>query len=122
MLPEDLDEVKRVETQQEHQLVLALPVVAGGLRDTQKQQHNELRREQTRQGSLHITLTSKEKNKQAYLEDVQDFVRFLLGDDGVVVEAAELPLEPEGVDVARMQVLLLGRHHVAGDELKKNVI
>jgi len=32
MLPEDLDEVERVETQQQHQLVLALPVVAGGLR------------------------------------------------------------------------------------------
>ena len=68
------------------------------------------------------TSTHTQKTERTYLEDVQDLVRFLLGDDGVVVETAELPLEPEGVDVAGMQVLLLGRHHVTRDtELKHEI-
>lgn len=41
------------------------------------------------------------------LEDFQDFVCLLLRDDGVIVEPAELTLEPEGVDVPRVQLFLL---------------
>ena len=78
--------------------------------------------ENLRDPPLRFFKTSKEKINPAYLEDVQDLVRFLLGDDGVVVETTELPLEPEGVDVAGVQVLLLGRHHVTGDtELKSGI-
>lgn len=46
------------------------------------------------------------------LQDLQHFIRLLLRNDGVVVEAAELPLQPKGVDVARVQILLLGTHQL----------
>jgi len=48
-----------------------------------------------------------------HLQDLQHFVRLLLGHDGIVVEAAQLPLKPKGVDVSRMQILLLRTHQLA---------
>lgn len=52
------------------------------------------------------------RGKKTDLQDFQDFIGFLLGDDGVVVEAAELTLEPEGIDVSRVKVFFLDGHHV----------
>lgn len=52
-----------------------------------------------------------ETNK-THLEDLQNLICFLLRDYGIVIETAELTLEPEGIDVTRVQLLLLGCHHI----------
>lgn len=57
-------------------------------------------------------LPSPKNLKGTDLEDLQDLVCLFLGHDGVVVEAAELALQPEGVDVPGVQVLLLGAHQL----------
>lgn len=97
--------------------------VCGAHRTKQNHRNGSRKRTTSRElQRLHRTSKRDQRSRQ-HLEDVQDLVGLLLGDNGVVVEAAELPLEPEGVDVSGMQVLFLGRHHVACDaELKKIAI
>lgn len=51
---------------------------------------------------LNKKLPAHQMSEILYLEDFQDFIGFLLGDDGIVVETAELTLEPKGIDVSRM--------------------
>lgn len=72
-------------------------------------------RESVRDQGNHIDKgrdTETNTHTNTYLEDLQNLICFLLRDYGIVIETAELTLEPEGIDVTRVQLLLLGCHHI----------
>lgn len=105
MLAEHLNEVKCVEAQKQHQLVLTLSVVTGSL--------TKDRNESASQEDIHTNLSVSKNVRNPYLKDFQDLICFLLRHDGIIVEAAELSLKPEGINVSGVKILLFGHHYIA---------
>ncbi len=64
-------------------------------------------------GHTHTNLSVSKELRNPYLKDFQDLICFLLRHDGIIVEAAELSLKPEGINVSGVKILLFGHHHIA---------
>ncbi|TRZ02210.1 hypothetical protein DNTS_030438, partial [Danionella cerebrum] len=101
VLAQNLDEVKSVETQKQHQLVLTLSVITGSLT-------NQMRVNTPSTESEHTITSCKLIVDMTilYLKDLQDLICFLLGHDGIVVEATELSLKPESINISRGAALI----------------
>lgn len=129
VLPQHFNEVKSVETKEQNQLVLTFSVITCCLEREKKTTSMNtaiccLKPRPCTGGTAvgiaafqTLTLSDETCGIQVlswpYLQNLQHLVCLLLRHNGIIIETTELALQPERINIPRVQILLLRTHQFA---------